>query len=144
MGDAETTTAVRRRRSPEARERQLVDDLALFAVCLSPERAAELLQGLASGRRKRALEQARKLAALDARSRQGRLLRQLGQRPEASERVRRLMAESPEGLQRVLYARLPRYHQTLFPALEAREGRGELPADAQVALTDRLIREATG
>jgi hypothetical protein len=137
-------TDIRRGKSPEAREQQLIEDLALFTVCFAPEHAIDLLQELSAGRRERALKHAKKAAALASRSRQGRLVRELGQRQEASERVRRLMAEAPEGLQRVLYARLPRYHRTLFPERDAQDARPEPWADAQVAFAGRLIREATG
>lgn len=140
---ARAPTDIRRKKSPEARERQFVDDLALFAVGFDPGRTAELLGGLTAGRRERALKQAKALAALDSRSRQGRVVRALGQRQEASEQVRRLMAEVPETLQRVVYARLPRYHRTLFPDLGAEETRSEAGSNAQIGFVDRLIREAT-
>lgn len=140
---ARAPTDIRRKQSPEARERQFVDDLTLFAVGFAPERAVELLGGLTAGRRRRAIEQAKTIAALDSRSRQGRVVRALGQRQEASDRVRRLMAEVPEALQRVVYARLPRYHRTLFPDLGVEDTRSEAGSNAQVAFADRLIREAT-
>lgn len=140
---ARAPTDIRRKQSPEARERQFVDDLALFTVGFAPERAVELLGGLTAGRRRRALEHAKTIATLDSRSRQGRLVRALGQRQEASDRVRRLMAEVPEGLRRVVYARLPRYHRTLFPDLGAGDTRSEAGSDIQAAFADRLIREAT-
>ena len=140
---AQAPTDIRRKKSPEARERQFVDDLALFTVGFAPERAVELLGGLTAGRRRRALDHAKTIATLDSRGRQGRVVRAFGQQQEASDRVRRLMAEVPQALRRVIYARLPRYHQTLFPDLGAGDTRAEAGSDVQAAFADRLIREAT-
>ena len=123
-------------------DQRFTERVALFAVSMARERAADLLELLTPDRRDRALEYAREVGSLDSASRQGRLAREFGHRPDAAERLRALASEVSPSLWPLLHARLPRYHQSLFPELAQVQVRGEPPA-VHVRLVARLVREAT-
>jgi hypothetical protein len=116
--------------------------VALVALVLGRERAAELLDGLGEPAARRAKEHLGRFAALPSAQRQARVAVEFGERPDAAARLRAVMEEAPEVLRRELFRRLPPYHRSLFP-----ERRVEPPDAAATpsvcALAERLLREAT-
>jgi hypothetical protein len=119
-----------------------LERLVLVARVLGRERAAELLEGLEESARERAREHLARVVALSSAQRQARVAVEFGVVEDAAQRLRALMDEAPEPLQRELFRRLPPYHRSLFPQ------RTVEPPDAAVSpglgtLAERLIREAT-
>lgn len=119
-----------------------LERLALVALVLGRERAAELLGGLGEGEAERAREHLSRLAALPSAQRQARVAVAFGVVEDAAERLREVMEDASEPLRREIFRRLPPYHRSLFP------WRRVEPPDATAtpslcALAERLIREAT-
>lgn len=118
-----------------------LERLALVALVLGRERAAELLAGLGEVDAGRAKEHLSRFTALSSAQRQARVALEFGVVDDAAERLRALMAEASEPLRREIFRRLPPYHRSLFP------GRAVEPPDAALpglgVLAERLIREAT-
>jgi len=125
---------------PEASD--FLERLVLFTVAFSAERAPGLLEQLAPAVREEARRQARRISALEPESRQGRVARAFGERPDAGERLRALMAELGPRLARAVRERMPPHHRVLFadvaPPLEPLR---ELPA-VEALFASRLVKEA--
>ncbi len=133
----------RPRDAPEA-QRRFEADLTLFTVGFAKGEAVGLLDGLARFERARTQQLARELAALDSASRQARVARTFGARPDAAPRLRELFSGAGALLQRLMYRELPPYLKTTFPALAS----GTVPdADTTCPARDgwavRLAKEAT-
>lgn len=118
-----------------------LERLALVALVLGRERAAELLDGLGEVDAERAKEHLTRFTTQSSAQRQARVALEFGVVDDAAERLRALMAEVSEPLRREIFRRLPPYHRSLFP------GRAVEPPDAALpglgVLAERLIREAT-
>jgi hypothetical protein len=131
-------------RTPEESARA-VERLALFTYAMAREQAAGLVELLAAPHRGRAAEYLRQLPALDSASRQGRLAREFGERVDAPERLRVLLAEMAPPQRARAYAKLPPYLQNLCPphgdTAKAPLG-GEDETPAMSAFCDRLLKEA--
>ncbi|WP_426754126.1 hypothetical protein [Myxococcus sp. Y35] len=119
-----------------------LERLALVAWVLGRERAADLLGGLGEGSAERATDHLRRLASLPSAQRQAKVAVEFGERADAAERLRQVMAEVPPLLRREILRRLPPYHRSLFPSERVEALPQEVPP-ALGALAERLIREAT-
>ncbi|HZN92682.1 MAG TPA: hypothetical protein VFB81_08245 [Myxococcales bacterium] len=130
-------------RTPEQDARR-VERLALLACALAGEQAAALLEMLAAPHRGRAGEYLRQVSALDSAARQGRLSRELGERRDAPERLRRLLGELSPRQRAVAYLKLPPYLRTLMPpeAATAADRSPEEDPPALRAFAHRLVKEA--
>lgn len=130
-------------RTPEEDARS-VERLALFTCALAREQAPALLEMLAAPHRGRAAEYLRQVSALDSASRQGRLARELGERADAPERLRKVLAELSPRQRAVAYLRLPPYLKRLVLA-EGATARSQSPEEDPPVLrafTERLVKEA--
>lgn len=118
-----------------------VDRIALFTCALAGARARELLGGFSASDAPRAQALAEQLSALGGAAKRARAVREFGERRDASDRVRALLAEAA-ALEGELVPRIPTY---LLPggirAHPAGRGTSAL-APARIALLERLIREA--
>ena len=117
--------------------------VALFTAVFAPERAAGLLQQLALAAREEALRHAERIAALDPAARQGRVARAFGERPDAGERLRAVMAEAGPRLARALRERMPPHHRVLFPEAEDGLLSAQVPTELEASFASRLVKEAT-
>jgi hypothetical protein len=121
----------------------LLERVVLFTVAFSPGRASALLQQLAGASREEALRHAERISALEPSARQGRVARAFGERPDAGERLRALMAEAGPRLARALRERMPPHHRVLFPEAEAGSSTSPEPTGAEALFASRLVKEAT-
>ena len=129
-------------RTPE-QDARLAERLALLTCALAKEQAATLLEMLAAPHRGRAAEYLRQVEALDSASRQGRLVRELGERGDAPERLRRVLSDMSPRQRAIAYPGLPPYLRTLIPpdgTTARRPAREEPPA--LHAFAHRLVKEA--
>jgi hypothetical protein len=119
-----------------------LERMALVALVLGRDRAAELFEGLKEPDAVRARGYLAGFAALSSARRQARVAVEFGVRPDAAARLRGVMQEAPEVLRREIFRRLPPYHRSLFPSLQL-EPSGPEATERVCALAERLIREAT-
>jgi hypothetical protein len=130
-------------RTPE-HEARVAERLALFTCAMAREQAPALLEMLAAPHRGRAAEYLRQVSGLDSASRQGRLSRELGERKDAPERLRKAFTELSPRQRAIAYPRLPPYLRALMSqegATAANRSAEEDPP-ALRAFTDRLVKEA--
>lgn len=119
-----------------------VERMALVALVLGRERAAELFDGLREPDATRARASLAGFQALSSARRQARVAVEFGGRPDAEARLRGVMREASEALRRELLRRLPPYHRALFPEQPLEPMSPDTPERLR-ALAERLIREAT-
>ncbi len=103
-----------------------VERLVLFVFGLHKTQAPTLLEGVCDSKRPAALRLLAELGATDSATRQARLAREFGDRPDASERMAMLLAEAPPALR-----------------LELRSPRAQGPGSATRLWAERLALEAT-
>jgi len=120
-----------------------LERLALFTAIFAPDRAPRLLEQLSADIREEALQHSRHLASLEQASRQGRVARVFGERPDAGARLRALLAEARPGLARELWARMPPHHRASLHELARLDPVEPRLSSAMNALAARLIKEAT-
>jgi hypothetical protein len=119
-----------------------LERMALVALVLGRERAAELFDGLRESDAARARAHLAGFQALSSARRQARVAVEFGGRPDAEARLRGVMREASEALRRELLRRLPPYHRSLFPEQALEPASPDTPERIR-ALAERLIREAT-
>lgn len=136
---AKRANAVRREDGP--RELTFVERTTLFVCALHRERALDLIEGFAERPRGTARSFARQVMDWDSSTRQARITRELGSRPDAAERLRALIVEATPLLRQAIAAILPPAQRALFPHLDDKAAGGAL-APAVRALAERLVREA--
>ncbi len=118
-----------------------VDRITLFTCALAGARARELLGGFSAGDAPRAQALFEQLSALDGAAKRARAVREFGERRDAADRIRALLAEAA-ALEGELASRIPTY---LLPGgtLAHPAGRGApAKSPARIALVERLVREA--
>jgi len=130
-------------RTPE-QDARLAERLALLACAMAKEQAPALMEMLAAPLRGRATEYLRQVAALGSASRQGRLVRELGERGDAPERLRRLLSDMSPRQRAIAYPGLPPYLRTLMPpdGATACAPAGAEEPQALHAFAHRLVKEA--
>ncbi|MBJ6759240.1 hypothetical protein JGU66_00605 [Myxococcaceae bacterium JPH2] len=109
---------------------------------LARDRALELLDGLVAADAEQARGLLAEVATLQSARRQARVAMAFGEREDAAERLRAVMASASGPLRKALYRALPPYHRSLFPG-QVLEGTAQEGASGMEALAARLIREAT-
>lgn len=130
-------------RTPE-QDARLAERLALFTFAMAKEQAPALLEMLAAPHRGRAGEYLRQVAGLDSASRQGRLARELGERSDAPERLRKALSDMSPRQRAIAYRKLPSYLRTLMPP-DGATASGASPEEDSPALrafAERLVKEA--
>ena len=135
---AKLARAVRREDGP--RELSFVERTTLFVCALHRERALDLVEGFADASRSTARGFARQVMDWDSSTRQARITRELGSRPDAAERLRALIVEASPLLRQAIAAILPPAQRALFPHLD--EAAVAPLAPVLKALAERLVREA--
>jgi len=120
-----------------------IERTALFTAAFAPDRAARLLEQLVPASRDIAVALARQVTALEPSARHGRVAQTFGERPDAGERLRRVMSQLGPRLAHALRERMPSHHRGLFPEEEAVSQPGLEPAKAGKLFALRLIKEAT-
>jgi len=118
--------------------------LALFTSAFARGRAEELLGALVDGRRDRALEQVRALAAASSSERQARLAMVFGQTPEDPSLLRERLTAAGPALVAAILCRLPAPVRATLSDLTPADAPAGTPAPAPLldALAARWIREA--
>ncbi|MFT3706672.1 MAG: hypothetical protein QM817_03300 [Archangium sp.] len=114
--------------------------LALFITALHKQQTDELFVGLAPQLEKRAFAFAADMKQWDSARRQARLAHEFGVRPDAVERLHRLVLSVDGVLRAAVVASLPPAVRKEFPQFS--EG-GESFPEAVRALASRLVREAS-
>jgi len=125
--------------SPEG----FVERTALFTAAFAPDKAARLLEQLVPAARDAAVSLARQVTALEPAARHGRVARTFGERPDAGERLRLVMAQVGPRLARALRERMPPHHRGLFPEKEQPSPPSPEPSTAEALFAARLVKEAT-
>lgn len=113
--------------------------LALYVHAMHREQASALLDALAEKPRARALAYVEDLKAIDSAQRQARLTREFGTRPDALDRVAKLLVDAAPPLRRAIVRHLPAALRSRFPHLDGPEAPCPPAMDALAA---RLAREA--
>lgn len=113
--------------------------LALYVHAMHREQAPTLLDALADQPRARALAYVEDLKAIDSAQRQARLTSEFGTRPDALDRVGKLLVDASPPLRRAIVSFLPPALRARFPHLD---GPAEPCPPAMEALAARLAREA--
>lgn len=124
---------------PAAVEQRLV----LFACAADRARARELLQGLSTSLRSRALAHLERLLSMPSSDRHGHLAREFGTRPTATAGLRALWAHASPPLRAEIYRLLPPYHRSLFLDHVPEEERPVDLPPGLCAFAARLVHEAT-
>ncbi|RKH61072.1 hypothetical protein [Corallococcus llansteffanensis] len=119
-----------------------LERIALVVCVLARERAAELLEGLVDAEAGRALHHLERFVAMPSAQRQAKVAVEFGERADAANRLSAFLEAAPEVLRREVLQRLPPYHRSRFPHIEAEAPVAE-SSPARVALAERRIREAT-
>lgn len=119
-----------------------LERIALVVCVLARERASELLEGLVDAEAGRALLHLERFAAMPSAQRQAKVAVEFGERADAANRLSALLEAAPEVLRQAIFQRLPPYHRSRFPHLEAAVPVVE-SAPVLVSLAERRIREAT-
>lgn len=115
--------------------------LALFACALNREGAMELLGGLGAGLCEPAQAYAQEVLQLDSVTRQTRLTKEFGLKPDAERSVRGLWAQCGLELRNELWKHLPPHMRVGLSKIEL--GPAQRAAPAGAALVRRLLLEAT-
>ncbi|MBS1150401.1 MAG: hypothetical protein H6Q89_2099 [Myxococcaceae bacterium] len=140
---AEPTFVVRvakPRRAPAA-TRGFAERLALFVGGVDRANTEELLCGLTGATLKRATAFSQDARKWDSATRQGRLAVAFGHHPNATERLKRLIAGASPVMRLAIFRQLAPWEQSLFPSLQGQAEGAIAPAMEELAA--RLIREAT-
>lgn len=113
--------------------------VALYVCARNRARADELLEGLAPQPLAQATAFAQQVLSWDSATRQARLSREFGARPDALEQLHALVLEAPPALRLAIAQQLPASARSHFAHLRATQP----IAPCLAALAARLVREAT-
>jgi hypothetical protein len=123
---------------PVARELSFAERVALFVFALHREQTDALLGHLAEPQRRLATGLVGELTRCDSATRQARLTREFGARPDASLRLRELIVDASPAMRLALVEQLPEAQRALFPHLHS----AAATPPAMRAVAARLVREA--
>jgi hypothetical protein len=116
-----------------------LDRVTLFICALHKAEVDDLLDSFAPAPKRQALAFAQQVQKLESSTRQARLTREFGARPDALARLRQLVVDAPAGLRSAIIEQLPSTQRALFPHLAP----ATAAPPAVRALAARLVREAT-
>ncbi len=117
-----------------------VERVTLFIQSLHKAKANELLEGFVEPKRYTANQLCRHIGRWDSATRQARLAREFGVQPDALERLRAVISQSPAPLRAAISETLPDQLRAAFPRLKSVPARA--PSPALRSRAQRLVHEA--
>ncbi|MBL8913131.1 MAG: hypothetical protein JNM17_20715 [Archangium sp.] len=135
-----TDTRLERKQAPVSKVVGFPERLSLFVTALHKQQTDELFVGLAAPLEKRAFAFAADMKQWDSARRQARLAHEFGVRPDAAERLKRLVLSVDGVLRGAVVASLPPAVRREFPQFQ---GGVESFPEAVRAVAARLVREAS-
>ena len=133
-------TRIERKKAPVSKVVGFPERLALFVTALHKQQTDELFVCLAGPVEKRAFAFAAEMKQWDSARRQARLAHEFGVRPDATERLTRLVLSVDGVLRAAVVAALPATLRREFPQFQ---GAADSFPEAVRAVAARLVREAS-